>query len=53
MEPFPKEPRVGISYHLVLGPLCWECPHPKALLCGGDIPKMSGVGGTNSTIPLS
>ncbi len=46
MEPLPEESGVGISYHLVLGPLLWECPHPKALLCGGDIAKMSGVGGT-------
>jgi len=49
----PQESGVGISYHLVLGPLSWECSHPKALPCGGYIPKMSGVGDTNSTMALS
>jgi len=49
----PKESRVRISHHLVLGSLSWECPHPKALPCVGYIPKMSGVGDTNSTMALS
>ncbi len=26
---FPKC-STGLSYHLILGPLCWECPHSKA-----------------------
>jgi len=53
MEPFPEESGVGISYHLVLGPLFWECPHPKALPWSRYIPKMSGDVDTNSTMALS
>jgi hypothetical protein len=43
MEPLPEESGVGISYHLVLGPLFWEWPHPKALLCGWTFPKWVGL----------
>jgi hypothetical protein len=28
---FPKESGAGLSYCLILGPLFWECPYPRAL----------------------